>query len=224
MPNGGPDCCGNCGFNKAVQEMAHPHPDQREKFWALCHCTLRNVHITNPFWTYCGNFYYGKIQGWIFASGLYEGYVRIPWHGNIEPQVSGLCVCTICGRTTEKGISVCHEGTRTEFCTNRHYIDWWKTQHDDPEISSDDFEAPEEFYGEIAQNEQTLEFVVTPEKAREIEQEERDENEKARQRVWGNLLKKNPAAAAKFGITSEKTSSERAAEKSEGSEGSGLAH
>lgn len=35
MPNGGPDCCGNCGFNKAAQEMAHPHPDQREKFWAL---------------------------------------------------------------------------------------------------------------------------------------------------------------------------------------------
>lgn len=27
MPNGGPDCCGNCGYNKAVQEKAPPHPE-----------------------------------------------------------------------------------------------------------------------------------------------------------------------------------------------------
>jgi hypothetical protein len=158
MPNGGPDCCGNCGFNKAVQEMAHPHPDQREKFWALSHCSLRDVKITNPFWTYCRNFRYGKplpkpgekaaIKGWISSSGLYEGYVRIPWHGQTEPEVSVPCVCAICGRKTPKGITVAHEGMNMGFCTNRHYVDWWKSQHDDVSISSDDLETPEMFFKE----------------------------------------------------------------------------
>lgn len=158
MPNGGPDCCGNCGFNRAVQEMAHPHPDQRVKFLALSHCTLRDVRITSPFWTYCNNFRYGKTlpepnemeepKGWIFASGLYEGYVRIPWHGAMEPEVSTACVCTVCGRKTDKGITVAHNGTEVGFCTNRHYIDWWKTEHEDPTISSEGLDTPEEFYKE----------------------------------------------------------------------------
>ena len=26
MPNGGPDCCGNCEHNVAVQKIAHPRP------------------------------------------------------------------------------------------------------------------------------------------------------------------------------------------------------
>jgi hypothetical protein len=82
-------------------------------------------------------------------------------------------------------------------------IGWWKTPHDDPEISSDDFEIPEEFYGEIKQNKQTPVFVVTPEKALEIEQEERDRNEQSRQRVWSSMLKNHPKAAARFGITIE---------------------
>lgn len=158
MPNGGPDCCGNCGHNKAVQEMAHPHPDQREKFWELSHCSLRDVKILNPFWTYCHNFRYGKYlpepddveeaRGWIFGSGLYEGYVRIPWNGTTEPCVSVPCECLLCGRKTEKGITVRHEDQELGFCTNRHYIDWWKTVHDDPKISSDGLDRPEEFYKE----------------------------------------------------------------------------
>ena len=158
MPNGGPDCCGNCGFNKAVQEMAHPHPDQAGRFRALSHCTLRDVKIRNPFWTYCRDFRYGNDlpqpneyvipKGWIYASGLYEGYVRIPWHGNVEPYLSGPCTCVICGRKTERGINVSHGGRRIGFCTNRHYIDWWKTQHDDPNIFSDELSTPEEFYKE----------------------------------------------------------------------------
>ena len=158
MPNGGPDCCGNCGFNKAVQEMAHPHPDQREKFWALSYCTLRAVKVISPFWTYCHNFRYGKripdpnerveLKGCISASGLYEGYVRIPWHGKVEPDVSTPCACILCGRKTDKGITVIHEAKEIGFCTNRHYIDWWKTVHDEPNISSNGLATPEEFYKE----------------------------------------------------------------------------
>ena len=158
MPNGGPDCCGNCGFNKAVQEMAHPHPDQQERFWAISYCSLRHLKISNPFWTYCHNFRYGKplpepgehvaIDGRVFGSGLYEGYVRIPWHGDTEPIVSTPCTCVICGRKTKRGISVVDEGQSIGFCTNRHYIDWWKTKHDDKNISSEGLETPEEFYRE----------------------------------------------------------------------------
>ena len=160
MPNGGPDCCGKCGFNKAVQELVYPLPDRREQFWAISHCTLRNLKITDPFWTYCYSFCYTNQLpeldenefmppvGWVYASGLYEGYVRIPWHGDSEPVVSVSCMCLICGRTTDTGIKVVHAGQEIGFCTNRHYIDWWKTEHDDPDISSEGLKIPEAFYEE----------------------------------------------------------------------------
>ena len=134
------------------------HPAQREKFWQLSHCTLRAVNITQPFWTYCQNFGHGEQhsetheveepKGWIFANGLYEGYLRIPWHGTAEPLVSVPCECLLCGRTTANGIAVRHQDEDVGFCTNRHYIDWWKTVHDDPNISSDGLATPEEFYKE----------------------------------------------------------------------------
>ena len=141
MPNGGPDCCGNCSHNRAVQEMAHPHPHQPEKFWDISYCSLRNLSVPNPFWTYCHNFVYGKrpeqrdlddtIKGYVTASGLYEGYVRIPWDGNNEPTVSVPSDCLICKRETNQGIVVTHQGKTLGFCTNRHYVEWWKTIHDD---------------------------------------------------------------------------------------------
>lgn len=158
MPNGGPDCCGNCGFNKAVQEMAHPHPDLQERFWETSFCTVRDLKITNPFWTYCRNFRYGKPlpppgergtpTGWVFGSGLYEGYVRIPWHGDSEPMVAVPSVCVLCGRKTERGIKLVTGSAEVGFCTNRHYVDWWKTKHDDSTISSDGLVTPEVFYKE----------------------------------------------------------------------------
>ena len=136
--------------------MAHPHPEKRERFWQLSHCTLRDVKITDPFWTYCHNFDYGKYPedrnktetpvGWISASGLYEGYVRIPWDDRNEPRVCLPTTCVICGRTTNEGIEVDHDGQTLGFCTNRHYIQWWKTCHDDDSLDPDFFESPEERY------------------------------------------------------------------------------
>jgi hypothetical protein len=138
--------------------MAHPHPSQREKFWELSYCTLRDIRIRNPFWTYCHNFQYGKhlpkhdeerdYKGWVLSSGLYEGYVRIPWHGDSEPEVSKPCTCAICGRITTNGIIVRDDMSDIGFCTNRHYIDWWKAKHDDPQISSEGLDTPEEHYKE----------------------------------------------------------------------------
>jgi hypothetical protein len=140
MPNGGSDCCANCGFNKAVQEKAKLPQKQTEKFWAPPYCALRNIKIPNPFWTYCDNFRYGQpnsedkeeITKWIFANGLYEGsYERIPWHGNIEPIVSIKAECIICGRSVLKGIIMFHDGKNLGFCSNRHYIEWWLSVHND---------------------------------------------------------------------------------------------
>ncbi len=63
------------------------YPEHKDLFRKLSHCTLRDVKITNPFWTYCLNFDYGKHpesrdiydkpNGLVTVSGLYEGYVRI---------------------------------------------------------------------------------------------------------------------------------------------------
>ena len=86
MPNGGPDNCGNCRHNKAVQEIENmtqtlTQEDIVRLLKEMSHCTLRDVKITRPMWTYCKNMNIdaGKLPlGWIYASGLYEGYVRIP--------------------------------------------------------------------------------------------------------------------------------------------------
>lgn len=153
MPNGGPDCCGNCSHNRAVQEMAHPHPEQRDRFFQLSRCTLREIKIANPFWTYCANFEYGKRPegrdststpiGWITASGLYEGYVRIPWNDDNEPLVAVPAECSICNRKTRQGIQVEHQGKPLGFCTNRHYVEWWGRCHESTAFDPNTYESPE---------------------------------------------------------------------------------
>ena len=75
---------------------------------------------------------------------LYEGYVRIPWNDKIVPQVSVSAECVTCGRETNDGILVKHDGLKLGFCTNRHYVEWWKTIHNDSSLNPQDFESPEE--------------------------------------------------------------------------------
>lgn len=151
MPNGGPDCCGNCSHNKAVQEMAHPQP------WGEFHsfCTLRKVEVDNAFWTYCDNFEYGKNPesrqveitpiGPITSSGLYEGYVRIPWLGDAAPIVIGDnnddadLVCSLCGFQSKSGITLKVGEEDESFCTNRHYLEWWNQQVEESERWSAEF-------------------------------------------------------------------------------------
>lgn len=163
MPNGGIDNCARCGFNKAVQEIGIPTHPLSNGFRALSYCTLRDVKVTNLLWTYCKNFRHGKhlpepderveIEGPILADGLFERsfYVRIPWHDKIQPwcRLRQPRKCMVCGRKTDEGITVIHENKEISFCTNRHYIDWWKTVHDDLNIVSDGLATPEEFYKEM---------------------------------------------------------------------------
>lgn len=52
MPNGGSDCCGTCWFNaKNKGDAGYAHSDDPEPAF----CTIRNLPIEGPFYTYCAN-------------------------------------------------------------------------------------------------------------------------------------------------------------------------
>ena len=124
------------------------------------------MEIRDAFWTYCNNFEYGKSpenrqvavtpDGPITSSGLYEGYVRIPWLGEDAPSVVGdnnddadLC-CSVCGFRSKSGILLTTNSGSKAFCTNRHYLEWWNQQVDESQRWSTDFvnqlETPEKRY------------------------------------------------------------------------------
>ena len=75
---------------------------------------------------------------------LLEGYVRIPWNGKNEPLVSVPAKCSVCSRETKDGIAVKHEDAMLGFCTNRHYVQWWKTIHEDKYLRAENYQSPEE--------------------------------------------------------------------------------
>lgn len=53
MPNGGPDCCGTCWFNRRNRgEAGYEHADDES---IEPYCEIRDVPITDPFYTYCAN-------------------------------------------------------------------------------------------------------------------------------------------------------------------------
>ena len=61
MPNGGTDNCNSCYFNKAKElgDKFIDQPDEREKLYnQLCYCLLRDVKISNSYWTYCDNYFH----------------------------------------------------------------------------------------------------------------------------------------------------------------------
>jgi hypothetical protein len=52
MPNGGSDCCATCWFNaKNKGEAGYAHSKDLEPSF----CSIRNLPIEDPFYTYCGN-------------------------------------------------------------------------------------------------------------------------------------------------------------------------
>ena len=117
MPNGGTDNCGNCSHN----------PDGG---W----CRLRDVMIVDKMWTYCANATghdapNDEIRGPIFASGIYEGYVRIPWLSDRRPKSNRQVKCYECGDFVEDGIEVeLRTGEKFGFCCNRNYFKWWSSR------------------------------------------------------------------------------------------------
>jgi hypothetical protein len=39
-----------------------------------------------------------------------------------------------------------HNGIKLGFCTNRHYVQWWKTVHNDKSLNPERYESPEKRY------------------------------------------------------------------------------
>ncbi len=137
MPNGGPDNCGNCRYSVKIT-AASPPPLIGAPRHYYAWCGLRNVVTSQPLWTYCRNHRFHddeaalptSIEGPVFAYGLPETeHVRIPWHGNRQPRVGVEATCSVCGSVTTRGISVLDEGEEVGFCSNHHYIEWWKKKH-----------------------------------------------------------------------------------------------
>lgn len=139
MPNGGPDCCGTCGFNR-VNNGKWRFPE-RDSAREPSYCTIRHQSILRPFWTYCMNWHTQSNipDGPIFTSGTYAmGYCRIPWHDNNEPRICVAGKCFVCGHLYEKGIEVNVGDTEVrQFCCNAHYVRWWKENHPFEELPWD---------------------------------------------------------------------------------------
>ena len=58
MPNGGPDCCGTCWFNRANDGKAgHPGPEAESR---ESYCEIRDLAVDDPFYTYCANHPYRR--------------------------------------------------------------------------------------------------------------------------------------------------------------------
>jgi len=130
MPNGGPDNCGTCGFNRRNRgQWRNPTPDEEQ----MPFCEIRQVPVLMDHWTYCQNWHTRSRMpiGPIYASGLYdEGYQRIPWHGLVAPEPAMNGVCSECGAAFGDGIAIAGlETAPIEFCSNLHYLEWWKRQH-----------------------------------------------------------------------------------------------
>jgi hypothetical protein len=140
MPNGGPDNCGTCGFNRQNGGMwRNPAPDKSQPPF----CEIRSASVPFDLVTYCENWHTRTREpiGPIYSQGLHEinfeeqhvsGYVRIPWHGNVEPVFVHGGVCTVCQKSFSEGIEMMTvEGAPRQFCSNLHYLEWWRSQHPD---------------------------------------------------------------------------------------------
>lgn len=145
MPNGGPDNCSTCGFNRRNRGVwRNPQPDESQ----LPFCEIRDVPVPIDHWTYCQNWHSRKPvpAGPIYSSGIYEeGYRRIPWHGAIQPEFIDSGFCSECRAQIHDGISIPRvEGAPLGFCCNLHYLEWWKRQHpgEDAAMSRDILERP----------------------------------------------------------------------------------
>ena len=59
MPNGGSDCCGSCWFNRSNGGKRGSAYHNRN---IPSYCEIRQLDIPNPFWTYCANHPYRRID------------------------------------------------------------------------------------------------------------------------------------------------------------------
>jgi hypothetical protein len=123
MPNGGPDNCATCGFNR-VNEGRWGELSEAAGF-----CTIRHVEISVPHWTYCKNWHTRSStpQGPIYASMYDEGYRRVPWFGRVAPETGVHAACLVCGAESKDGITLTIAEGSFGFCGREHYVAWRET-------------------------------------------------------------------------------------------------
>jgi len=123
MPNGGPDNCSRCGFNKA-NNGRWPGPGEEQE--APGFCSIRGFDIANPFWTYCKNQHSRQSAplGPVYGAVYTQGYQRVPWYDRIFPS-EGEATCLVCGDHVLTGIVLPLESGDLEFCDGEHYLVWW---------------------------------------------------------------------------------------------------
>jgi hypothetical protein len=123
MPNGGPDNCGRCGFNRANSGV---WPGPGEENLAPGFCSIRGFEIANPLWTYCKNQHTreGVPFGPIYTAVYINGYQRVPcFYGYIPTDGSGECM--VCGDHADFGIGLTIGENTLRFCGCEHYLIWW---------------------------------------------------------------------------------------------------
>jgi hypothetical protein len=130
MPNGGPDNCSTCGFNRRNRGIwRNSAPDETQ----LSFCEIRGHNVLFDHFTYCQNWHTRtrKPIGPVYTSGLYEGrYCRIPWHGVVEPEHVAGGICSECNQPFDQGLAIMAvEGASRLFCSNGHYLRWWRRMH-----------------------------------------------------------------------------------------------
>jgi hypothetical protein len=90
MPNGGPDCCGTCWFNSKNKDRAGYHRGDPDRDSEPDFCTIRDLRIENPLYTYCDNHPYRRPErdrvpiGPVFTWN--NGPYREPWHPSPDTQ------------------------------------------------------------------------------------------------------------------------------------------
>jgi hypothetical protein len=74
MPNGGSDCCGTCWFNSKNEGKPGYHNSNKK---GIVLCTIRNIEISDPFYTYCINHpHHNPTKISVPLGGIYTGEDR----------------------------------------------------------------------------------------------------------------------------------------------------
>lgn len=146
MPNGGPDCCNDCMFlkgDKRVQKI-----DDKDRIVPVGQCVLRKTLIRKPYETFCASFMHWrrpKSKGSIFGISFVSYPKHLPWHGNIQPELCSPSLCCVCKEGSKQGIQITIGENILQFCSERHYVQWWNDKHADEDVHFD----PENFSSEF---------------------------------------------------------------------------
>jgi hypothetical protein len=124
MPNGGPDNCATCGFNRINGGQWNPAGALN---LGPGYCTIRGMEIMVPHFTYCKNWHTHASEplGPVYTSMYEDGYQRVPYYRRNSPEVEVEATCYVCGDHSINGLRMTAITPALEFCGSEHYRVWW---------------------------------------------------------------------------------------------------